>query len=152
MTYPDILRTLHKLVAMPIGEPAPPFLGETQSDVKDAVDSLSYTNVHNLAGLSSMIFQNYEVSARFAMTPAFSLGAVYDYTHVREGMQTGGVAKGDWHEGGGMADYALSKRTDVYALYHQASGAAVPAWIVGTTDASSGNHQFAGRVGLRHRF
>ncbi len=40
----------------------------------------SYTNVHNLVGFSSMIFQNYEVNARFALTPAFSLGAMYDYT------------------------------------------------------------------------
>ncbi|GAB6852830.1 porin [Paraburkholderia kururiensis] len=114
----------------------------------------SYTNVHNLVGFSSMIFQNYEVNARFALTPAFSLGAMYDYTHVREGVSTGGVAKGHWHEGGAMADYALSKRTDVYAqaFYQQATGAAGPAWIVGTTGASSGDHQFVGRVGLRHKF
>ncbi|MFX1737060.1 OmpA family protein [Paraburkholderia sp. A1RI_3L] len=40
MTYPDILRTLHNLVATPVSEQAPPFLGEARSDVKDAVDSL----------------------------------------------------------------------------------------------------------------
>ncbi|CAM2198065.1 general bacterial porin, GBP family [Paraburkholderia kururiensis] len=114
----------------------------------------SYTNVHNILGFPSMIFQNYEVNARYAVTPALSLGAMYDYTHVRQGLESGGVAKGHWHEGGAMADYALSKRTDLYAqvFYQQATGAAGPAWIVGTTGASSGDHQFVGRVGMRHRF
>ncbi|MDR6502142.1 hypothetical protein J2785_005322 [Burkholderia ambifaria] len=40
MTYPDILRTLHSLIATQISEQAPLFLGEAKSDVKDAVDSL----------------------------------------------------------------------------------------------------------------
>ncbi|MPV71181.1 DUF937 domain-containing protein [Burkholderia sp. BE17] len=40
MTYADILRKLHNLIATPIGEQAPLFLGEAKSDVKDAVDSL----------------------------------------------------------------------------------------------------------------
>ena len=40
MTYPDILRTLHSLIATQISEQAPLFLGEAKSDVKDAVDLL----------------------------------------------------------------------------------------------------------------
>ncbi|KWK64570.1 DUF937 domain-containing protein [Burkholderia ubonensis] len=40
MTHPDILRILHNLIATPITEQAPLFLGEAKRDVKDAVDLL----------------------------------------------------------------------------------------------------------------
>ncbi|THJ46815.1 hypothetical protein E9536_39365 [Burkholderia sp. LS-044] len=105
--------------------------------------------------VSPIVIANNE--QRFLVTEQLrqaGIAPLYDYTHVTEGLPTGDVAKGHWHEGGVMADYALSKCTDVYAeaFYQRATGAAGPAWIVGTTGASSGNHQVAGRVGIRHKF
>ncbi|WP_175959464.1 OmpA family protein [Burkholderia pyrrocinia] len=40
MTYPDILRTLHSLIAAPLIEQTPSFLGEAKSDVREAVNTL----------------------------------------------------------------------------------------------------------------
>lgn len=113
----------------------------------------TYSNVGNIAGLSSMIFTNYEVNAKVALTPALSFGAMYDHSHVRAGSQSGAVAKGHWNQAGVMADYSISKRTDVYAqvVYQQADGLAA-ANIVGTAGGSSNDHQGVARVGIRHRF
>ncbi|WP_042301231.1 porin [Paraburkholderia kururiensis] len=113
----------------------------------------TYTNLNNTGALSSLIFTNYEVNARFALTPALSLGAMYDYTHVRAGAQSGAVGKGHWNQAGVMADYALSKRTDVYGqvVYQQGQGIA-PTYISGTSGVSSNDHQVVTRVGIRHKF
>ncbi|MEX3693388.1 porin [Paraburkholderia sp. BR14263] len=113
----------------------------------------SYTNVHNVSGsFATLIFKNYELNAKYMLTPAFSLGAMYDYTSVR-GSSAGSASKGHWNEGGLMADYFLSKRTDVYAqtVYQQGSGIA-GADISGSAGASSNHHQTVARVGLRHKF
>ncbi|KWK64569.1 OmpA family protein [Burkholderia ubonensis] len=40
MTYPDILRTLHNLIAAPLIEQTPSFLDEARSDVREAVNAL----------------------------------------------------------------------------------------------------------------
>ncbi|MFX1737369.1 porin [Paraburkholderia sp. A1RI_3L] len=113
----------------------------------------TYTNLNDTGALSSLIFTNYEVNAKFALTPALSLGAMYDYTHVRAGVQSAGVWKGHWNQFGVMADYALSKRTDVYGqmVYQQGQGIAL-ADIAGTSGPSSNDHQVVTRVGIRHKF
>ena len=73
------------------------------------------------------------------------------------------AAKGHWNQGDLSVDYALSKRTDVYALgiYQIASGRNgtqdVQAQIGSSTSffgpsGAGADSQLAFRVGVRHRF
>jgi GBP family porin len=95
-------------------------------------------------------FNNYEVNARYALTPAVSLAGAYTYTTG----SIGGVNP-KWNQFNLQADYALSKRTDVYVegIYQLAINKGLPlnADINGLA-ASSNNKQVAATVGLRHRF
>jgi predicted porin len=107
--------------------------------------------VDNDSGAVPSIHQNnYEVNAKYNLTPALGLGVAYTYTQ-----QTVGDASQHFHQVGAQADYSLSKRTDVYAqvVYQRASGA--NAFIYNPTAGggfSSSINQTAATVGLRHRF
>lgn len=121
----------------------------------------SYTQFGNLgsetglptvnAGRSAM-FHNAEVNFKYQMTPAFLLGAMYDYT---KGF---GVYSATYQQGALGGVYLLSKRTDLYAdvMYQHASGTdstggrAVAA-LNGLT-ASTTQNQVLAIVGMRHRF
>jgi GBP family porin len=96
-------------------------------------------------------FNNYEVNGRYALTPAFSLAGSYTYTDSRLDGQTP-----SWHQFNLQADYALSKRTDLYlqSEYQRvnANGLAIGANINGLGAASSTNKQIAVTAGMRHRF
>ncbi|KVC81226.1 porin [Burkholderia ubonensis] len=102
-------------------------------------------------GSASVRADNYEVNAKYNLTPALGLGAAYTYTNSK-------VAGNSfhWNQFGLQADYALSKRTDVYAqaVYQRASKNAGGASIYsGDSVASSTSiNQTAATVGLRHRF
>ncbi|WDD91946.1 porin [Burkholderia sp. FERM BP-3421] len=94
---------------------------------------------------------NYEVNAKYNLTPALGLGAAYTYTNAKLGSQSA-----HWNQFGLQADYSLSKRTDVYAqaVYQRSSknaGASIYNGDV-TTPFSSSINQTAATVGLRHRF
>lgn len=96
-------------------------------------------------------FNNYEVNGRYALTPAFSLAGSYTYTDARLDGQSP-----SWHQFNLQADYALSKRTDLYLQgeYQRvnADGLAIGANINGLGSASSTNKQIAVTAGMRHRF
>ncbi|WP_414440390.1 porin [Burkholderia sp. 22PA0106] len=99
-------------------------------------------------------YNAYEAGAKYALTPALSGAVGYTYTSASQGN-----ASYHWNQVNGTVDYALSKRTDVYALavYQQASGRGVQAQIgsstsyFGTSGTGSKN-QIAARVGIRHKF
>ncbi|CAB3643319.1 Outer membrane porin protein [Paraburkholderia graminis C4D1M] len=100
-------------------------------------------------------FHNIEASAKWQVTPAFVLGAAFDYT-TGSGAAGRNGAKYELSSLG--ADYFLSKRTDVYtvAVYEHASGTdslnqPAVATITGMTPSST-NNQVAVRVGIRHKF
>ena len=105
-------------------------------------------------GVGTLRADNYEVNAKYNLTPALGLGAAYTYTNAK-------VNNGSshWNQFGVQADYALSKRTDVYAQAVYQRGAKGNN-IVGTgiyngdntTASSSSINQTAATVGLRHRF
>lgn len=97
---------------------------------------------------------NYEVNAKYNLTPVLGLGVAYTYTN----QNVSGVNE-HFNQVGAQADYALSKRTDVYAqvVYQRASGpAGTTAWIYNPTTTGNGSsssiNQTAATVGLRHRF
>ncbi|WP_321819708.1 MULTISPECIES: porin [unclassified Burkholderia] len=124
------------------------------------------THLDNLTGISSSAsgtsnglsfsgsgarFNNYELQARYDLSPAFSVTGAYTYT---DGKVAGVSPK--WNQFVLTADYALSKRTDVYlrGVYQNVHGtgdSGITASIAGLT-ASSSNYQSAVTLGLRHRF
>lgn len=104
------------------------------------------------SGAGTFRADNYEVNAKYNLTPALGLGAAYTYTNAKvDG------SSAHWNQFGLQADYSLSKRTDVYAqaVYQRASKNAGGASIYNgdpTTAPSSSINQTAATVGLRHRF
>jgi general bacterial porin, GBP family len=96
-------------------------------------------------------FNNYEVNARYAFTPAWTLAGSYTYTAgYLDGAHPG------WNQFNLQTAYALSKRTDVYLQgeYQKVSadGTGLGAYINGIGGASSSEKQIAVTAGLRHRF
>ncbi|MDR5827712.1 porin [Caballeronia sp. LP006] len=102
----------------------------------------------------AMSFYNYEVNAKYALTPAISLGIADTYTdgHAANSRTFGDDPK--YNQVNLQAIYSFSKRTDVYAeaMYQHAIGAQYVAFINTSSGASSTANQVVGTVGLRHRF
>jgi predicted porin len=98
---------------------------------------------------------NYEINGKYNLTPALGLGVAYTYTQQKASL-LGVSARQHFNQIGAQADYALSKRTDVYAqvVYQHASGNGAAAWVYNANNGgiSSSNNQTAATVGLRHRF
>lgn len=96
-------------------------------------------------------FNNYEVNARYSLTPALSVAGSWTYTAgFLDGRHPG------WNQFNLQTDYALSKRTDIYLQgeYQHVStdGLGIGAYVNGLGGASSTNKQIAVTAGLRHRF
>jgi predicted porin len=120
----------------------------------------THTRFEPVSGSASTL-NVFEGGGRYMFRPTLSAGLGYTYYNLKGGTQ------GRWNEVGGAVDYALSKRTDIYALtaYQKASGSnfvggqvvPVQAEIGSSTSffGSSGrgaNSQLAARIGLRTRF
>ncbi|RKP45166.1 porin [Trinickia fusca] len=111
------------------------------------------------AGVNRLRFQNFEINGKYQLTPALYLGAQYVYT-MENYDTTAGSAKPKIHTFGLMADYNLSKRTDVYVqgAFQQVAGDKTgsstldSAFIPGADDHSSTSKQVLARVGIRHKF
>ncbi|HTJ92253.1 MAG TPA: porin, partial [Pararobbsia sp.] len=101
-------------------------------------------------------FDNFEVNAKYSLTPALSMGAAYTFTsgHFDSAAQS---LSPKFNTGVLNLDYSLSKRTDLYAeaVYEHVSGgtgqAAFNAGIFNLTP-SANNEQVVATVGMRHRF
>ncbi|KVV41481.1 porin [Burkholderia territorii] len=112
-----------------------------------------------LAGgtVTALEYQNLELNGKYQFTPAFFVGAQYVYTTVRYEATTGS-AKPKIHSIGLMADYTLSKRTDVYLTraYQRIAGDATgssldQALVPGAADLSSTSKQLLVHAGIRHK-
>jgi predicted porin len=108
--------------------------------------------------LNTLKYQNFEVNGKYQFTPAFFVGAQYVYTMETYDASSGSV-KPKIHSVGLMADYNLSKRTDVYVQgeYQKVAGDSTNsildnAFIPGVQAPSSTGTQVAVRVALRHKF
>ncbi|MGF6976183.1 putative porin [Paraburkholderia sp. JPY465] len=122
--------------------------------------SSAYVGAITPAGgtLSSLRFQNFEVNGKYQFTPAFYAGAMYTYTRASFNA-TDGKEHPNYQTVGLMADYNLSKRTDIYvqgAYQHVGGGKTGTvldlAYIPGADDVSSNQNQFTARVAIRHKF
>ena len=107
------------------------------------------------------IFNNIEVNFRYQFTPSLLVGAAYDYTRNTGAASTlPGVngSGGRYNQFSVGIDYALSKRTDVYALgaYQIASGydstGQAASAQLGSLAGSGNNRQAVARLGIRHKF
>lgn len=96
-------------------------------------------------------FNNYEVNARYALTPAWTVAGSYTYTAgYLDGVHP------SWNQFNLQTSYSLSKRTDIYLQgeYQKVSadGLGIGAYVNGLGGASSSDKQIAVTAGLRHRF
>ncbi|RDU94576.1 porin [Trinickia dinghuensis] len=108
--------------------------------------------------LNALKYQNFEVNGFYQVTSAFSLGAAYTLS-LEHDDSSAGSAKPKIHQIGAMADYNLSKRTDVYAqaAYQHVAGDKTnsildQAFVLGTDAPSSTANQVVVRLALRHKF
>ncbi|HEY2609082.1 porin [Paraburkholderia sp. RL18-103-BIB-C] len=105
----------------------------------------------SLAG--SLRLDNYEVNAKYALTPALSVSGAYTFTHGAYNGSSPG-----WNTAMLQTDYALSKRTDFYleGVYQNVHGAPADSVLshamINTLSPSSTNTQVAVTVGMRHAF
>lgn len=119
-----------------------------------------YANLGNAFATKTARFDNIDFAVKYLYGPTLALSAAYDYLKGHEVAAADGSARGNQHynQVSVMADYLLSKRTDVYlgGTYQRASGTsstgeAAVADIANLGDAA-GNHTFLVRAALRHRF
>ena len=126
----------------------------TQTKLEDAasINGATVGNTGNIAIGNYARFNNYELNAHYALTPALSLAGAYTYTDARLDGE-----KPSFHQFSLQTAYSLSKRTDVYLqgeYQHVIGGDDVPglgATITGVGVSSTSN-QVSATVGLRHRF
>ncbi|MBN3858496.1 porin [Paraburkholderia sp. Ac-20340] len=113
----------------------------------------------NLAD-ASVKYNNIEVNGRYNFTPAFYVGAAYTYTQGLRNTPASGTSNNlsaHWNQFGLLADYSLSKRTDLYAESVFQIGAnnqngTNMAQINGTDTPSTSRAQAVVSAGIRHRF
>ncbi|WP_322045660.1 porin [Paraburkholderia sp. J67] len=125
----------------------------TQTQLSDA-SMISTSRSGTSSGIAldgSARFTNFEVNARYNLTPALTVSGAYTYTDA----SLKGV-KPKYNQLTLQTDYLLSKRTDVYAeaAYQHVSdtgNSGIGADISGFS-ASSSSSQVVGTVGIRHRF
>ncbi|WP_321897007.1 porin [Burkholderia cepacia] len=125
---------------------------QTQLSNATAIGSSAAGTSGNLSLTNrSARFTNYELNASYRLDPAFSVGTAYTFTDAR---LNGASPK--YHHVTVQADYALSKRTDVYAIaafqhVSNTGSSGITADIVGVSRSSTSS-QVVATIGIRHRF
>lgn len=97
-------------------------------------------------------FDTAEGWASYTVNAATTLAAGYQYTWAKVDYND---SRPHYHQVNAMADYHLSKRTDVYVMgvFEKAGGGAKASIYNGLLGSeASGTTQVAARVGIRHRF
>ena len=96
-------------------------------------------------------FDNYEINARYMLTPSLSISSAFTYTDAR---LNGRDPK--WNQVSVQTSYSLLKHTDVYlqTQFQQIDEDEldIGANIFGLSTASNNSRQVAVTVGVRHRF
>ncbi|MFM0238737.1 porin [Paraburkholderia phytofirmans] len=147
----DVQRTIGAALNYKFGPAAVGFV-YTHSQFQGTT-SFGQTNVGNSG---TMRFDNYELNAKYALTPAINLGIADTYTdsHVGNGSNTAYGSDPKWNQVNLQAVYLLSKRTDVYVegMYQHVIGHNYVAFINTAGGASGTSNQVVATVGLRTRF
>jgi predicted porin len=131
---------------------------------------LNYANVQYLPGVGSLfkdtaVFNNFGAIATYLVSPEISVAGGYSYT--RASAANGITDPARYHQFSFEQTYSLSKRSTIYLLeaYQHAQGQTLGAAGAGdivdsvaqvgrisNSTPSSGQSQFVGMVGFRHRF
>lgn len=123
----------------------PALFGANFSDVR-------FDDANGVVG-NKVRFDSAELWGQYSLTPATTLGAGYTFTF---GKVDATGQKPKYGQLNLVADYRLSKRTDVYAMgvYQHAMSGGVTADIYAAefSGASTTKNQVAARVGIRHKF
>ncbi|WP_343675639.1 porin [Paraburkholderia heleia] len=126
-----------------------------QVTLAGAWTNVRYGNIGRYSGASAT-FNDVEVNGMYQVNPAVFLSLAYNY--LKGNAVRGDIGDQTYHQLSAMADYTLSKRTDVYltATYQIASGTnstGAPAVAnISLVGDSSNNRQALFRLGMRHRF
>ncbi|VXC65685.1 Porin [Burkholderia sp. 8Y] len=132
----------------------------TKTDVKQPLSSGYVGAITPVGGatLSALKFNNFEANVKYQFTPSFLVGAAYTYTRTSYDA-TSGQLHPVYHSAGLMADYLLSKRTDVYlqGAYQHVAGDTTGtvldvAYVPGAATVSSSKNQLLVRAAIRHKF
>lgn len=103
--------------------------------------------------VSTLKFDNVEINAKVDLTTQWFIAAMYGYTNA---LNSFAPHPSSTHQNqfGLMADYRLSKRTDLYVqtVYAKASGPAILPAIGDSGGESSANNQTVARIGIRTSF
>jgi GBP family porin len=130
---------------------------QTKLDNATAISTGTPSSPTKFGSASGLSFNNYELNARYALTPAFRITGAYTFTDGRLSSATAN-AKPKWNQVSLLSDYSLSKRTDVYleGIYQRVNGANGTvlngALINGIGTQSATNTQVAVTAGIRTRF
>ncbi|WP_232446469.1 porin [Burkholderia ubonensis] len=130
-------------------------LGWSHSATDGVTGVLQGGSIAALKG-NSLVFDNFSIDGRYFVTRAFSLAAAYTYTMGRFESRAG-ETRPKWNQVVAQADYAFTKRTDVYleGVYQSVSGGrGNPAFnaTIWTLAPSANDNQVIVALGLRHRF
>lgn len=100
---------------------------------------------------NTVTFNTAEAWGQYSLTPATTLGLGYSFTWGKVDV-TG--TKPKWGQLNAIADYRLSKRTDVYLMgvYQHAIGTNADIYDGAAGTQSSTSNQVLARVGIRHKF
>jgi general bacterial porin, GBP family len=125
----------------------------TETKLEDAT-GINNTNSTSIEFASSSLrFDNYELSARYSLTPA--LRVIGSYTFTDGSSSLSGASSPKWNQANLLLDYSLSKRTDVYVegeFQHVSGGGAFFTADINGLAPSATNKQLAVTSGLRTRF
>jgi predicted porin len=117
--------------------------------------NVRYGNIGRYNGATAA-FNDIEVNGMYQLNPRVFFSLAYNY--LKGNAVSGDIGDQTYHQVSAMADYLLSKRTDVYvtATFQTASGTnsiGAPAVAnISQVGDSSNNHQALFRIGMRHRF
>ncbi|GJH27055.1 porin [Caballeronia novacaledonica] len=122
--------------------------------------NVQYANLGPAFSNGMARFNSYDFAVRYQFSPALFAGVAYDY-QIGKGVTTAEgrtIGNQHYHQVSFLADYFLSKRTDVYlgVGWQRASGtSSTGAPAVADIDSlgdSSNNQQVLVRLALRHKF
>jgi predicted porin len=132
-------------------------VGGTYS-IGQALVGLNYTHTKfdNANGTTSSVsFNNVEFWGQYSLTPSVALvaGDTYTFGKTNYTFQSVGTTP-KWNQLNLMADYTLSKRTDVYVMasWQKAYGGALASIYNGEWSPSTTTNQVEARIGIRTKF
>ncbi len=102
-------------------------------------------------------FNNYELNARYRITPAWSVNGAYTFSTGKFSLfQDTSALKAKWHQASLLTSYALSKRTNVFisavAQQSQIRDSQLSLTNINGFNPSTTNRQMAITTGLRMKF